>query len=97
MPPVDAISIPGLDLVFLSDDHWPPHFHAKRRGEWEIRVYIQTTTEADLHYDLKWPKRRGAGPDGSLQRELRKRVVKHREKLLKEWNEKVHFDPPTNP
>ena len=63
MPPVDAISIPGLDLVFLSDDHWPPHFHAKRRGEWEIRVYIQTTTKADLHYDLKWPKRRGAGPD----------------------------------
>ena len=39
MPRLEAFSIPGLDLFFNSLDHLPPHFHARRRGEWEIRVY----------------------------------------------------------
>jgi hypothetical protein len=36
MPKVKCFEIPGLYFWFWSDDHDPPHFHAKRRGEWEL-------------------------------------------------------------
>ena len=37
---VRAFEIPGLTLWFWSNDHEPPHFHAKRRGEWEVKVHF---------------------------------------------------------
>lgn len=97
VPPVDAFSITGLDLDFLSNDHWPPHFHVTRRGKWEIRVYILTTTKDKLDFDIKWPKNAGAGPRGRLQRTLRRHVVLHRAALLEEYRAKVNFDPPSQP
>ena len=39
MGKVDAVVLEGLDLWFNSSDR-PPHLHARRRGEWEIRVYF---------------------------------------------------------
>lgn len=38
MAVVRAFQIPGLAIWFWSNDHEPPHFHAKRRGEWEVKV-----------------------------------------------------------
>jgi hypothetical protein len=38
VPRLDAFSVAGLELFFNSLDHLPPHFHARRPGEWEIRV-----------------------------------------------------------
>lgn len=40
MARVRAFEIDGLVLWFFSYDHDPPHFHAKRAGEWEVRVYF---------------------------------------------------------
>ncbi len=37
---IRAFSILGLKLWFWSNDHEPPHFHAKRRGEWEVKVHF---------------------------------------------------------
>ncbi len=93
MPPVDAFSLAGFDLAFLSNDHRPPHFHAVRRGEWEIRVYILTTTADKLHFDVKWPKKPGAGPDRRVLRVLCARVHGHRDALLAEFEQKVNYDP----
>ena len=40
MARVTAFEIPGLTIWFWSNDHEPAHFHVKRRGEWEVKVYF---------------------------------------------------------
>jgi hypothetical protein len=97
VPTVDAFTVSGLVLDFLSNDHMPPHFHATRRGEWEAKIYIRTTTDGELDFDMKWPKTAGAGPDGRTRRTLRKLVVKHRAALLTEFEQKVSYTPPSTP
>ncbi len=85
MPKVGAFSIPGLELVFHSDDHLPPHFHATRPGEWSLKVFILETA-AELEVEVVFAKKR---PRGRLLKELRDAVVEHREELLEEWEEKI--------
>jgi Domain of unknown function (DUF4160) len=87
LPKLDAFSVPGLDLVFHSDDHAPPHFHATRPGEWSIRVFILETASAGaLEMEEVFARKK---PRGRLLRELREAVVEHKEELLREWEEKV--------
>jgi hypothetical protein len=38
VPKVATFSVAGLESWFNSDDHLPPHFHAEKSGEWEVRV-----------------------------------------------------------
>jgi hypothetical protein len=45
MPKVECFEIPGVYCWFWSNDHDPPHFHAKREGEWEIRVRFTESEE----------------------------------------------------
>jgi len=85
---VDAFSVPGVELWFNSSDHLPPHFHASRRGEWEIRVFFLLCTEAYVEWSLKWKDRRRAVPQGALA-ELRAQSVRFRAELLAEWEAKV--------
>ena len=82
---VDAVALKGLDLWFNSLDHLPPHFHAKRRGEWEIRVYFLLCTDYELAFDVKWAKK---APSTKMLAGIRK-VVEHRAELLREWEHKV--------
>lgn len=84
---VTAFSLPGLDLWFNSSDHLPPHFHARRAGEWEIRVFFLLCREGHLERTTKWSDRRGvrrADLDALLEGALRFRV-----ELLVEWEAKV--------
>ncbi len=83
---VGAFSVAGLDMWFNSHDHPPPHFHARRAGVWEVRVYFLTCSECSLDYDLKW----GRLPSGRELRELVAGVVEHRVTLLEEWEAKVN-------
>ena len=85
---VEAIDVEGLDLWFWSDDHGPPHFHAKRAGEWEIAVFFLEVTERSLVYEVKW----GRGPAGRLAARIAGLVVAHREAPLQEWEEKSRMD-----
>ncbi len=85
MGQVDAFVVGGLDLWFNSDDHRPPHFHARRPGEWEIRVFFLTCTIRDLRFEIKW----GRGPGRTYRRELLARVEEYRDRLLEEWECKV--------
>ena len=34
-----------MKLWFYSNDHEPPHFHAKRRGQWEFKVLFLEAAE----------------------------------------------------
>jgi hypothetical protein len=85
---VDAFSLAGVELWFNSSDHLPPHFHASRRGEWEVRVFFLLCTERHLEWSLKWKDRSRSTPQRTLA-ELRDRSVKFRAELLAEWEAKV--------
>jgi hypothetical protein len=82
---VEAFWISGLELWFWSDDHDAPHFHVKRAGKWEVRVYVRETTPTKCAFSVKW----GIGPTGREQRTLAALVATHRMALLDEWERKV--------
>jgi hypothetical protein len=82
---VEAFAIAGLELWFWSGDHAPPHFHAKKAGEWEIRVSFLETSEKGLAFEVKW----GIGPNAREQKLVAGLVLAHRAMLLAEWELKV--------
>jgi hypothetical protein len=91
---VASFAVGGLDLWFNSDDHLPPHLHAEKPGEWEVRVYF-LRDRADM-FETKWTTRAGK-PSGGDLRELRQLVEDHRPNLLAEWEQKVTTKTPGAP
>jgi hypothetical protein len=85
---VECIAVDGLDLWFNSNDHRPPHFHARRSGEYELRVYFLLSTAEHLEYEVKWSKP-GKRPPADIRKTLRDLAVKNRLALLEEWETKV--------
>jgi hypothetical protein len=86
---VTAFSIPGLDLWFNSSAHLPPHFHARKPGRWEVRVFILDCAPARLALTVKWPRHGGGGPRGRERRALLEGTLANRLELLLEWERKV--------
>jgi Domain of unknown function (DUF4160) len=88
---VEAFSINGLKLLFYSNDHRPPHFHAKKDGCWEIRVRFLTCSQSHLDFEYKFPKNPQPGRCLSSKEEqtLMALVLEHRSDLLREWESKV--------
>jgi hypothetical protein len=82
MPVVRAFQIAGLDLWFWSNDHEPPHFHAKKRGKWEVRIYfLLDPSQMD---EVVWKNA------AIRTKELRQWTVlseQHRVELLEPWEE----------
>ena len=76
--------IAGLDLWFNSADHKPPHFHAEKLGEWELRVYF-LREKSEMH-EKKW----GKDPRAAELKKLLSAAEEHREELLREWEQRVH-------
>ncbi len=84
MPKVTCFEIAGLTCWFWSNDHEPPHFHAKKEGEWEIRVkFPEGETQM---FETVW----GEDPGGKILRQLKKAVIKNRANLLVEWETNVN-------
>lgn len=93
MGQVDAFTVSGCKCFFNTSDHNPPHFHVKSNdGRWEIRAYILITSKDELKYDFKFPSSRKEPIPGAKDKEIRNLIVKFRESLLKEWEEKVIKD-----
>lgn len=88
MVKVENFNIHGLEAFFRSNDHLPPHFHVKKKGEWEIRVYIITSTEK-LHYSVKFPKNKKQFLSSKEEKSILAFVIKNREKLYLDWENKV--------
>jgi hypothetical protein len=84
---ISCFSIEGIQCWFNSQEHKPPHFHAKRRGEWEFRVYfLKSRTEM---LEVKWSVGRITKQD---KRIICDKATTYRPELLKEWEEKVRYD-----
>ena len=79
-----CLSLPGIECVFHSLDHGPPHFHAIRRGEWECRVFFGVGRTEML--EVKWQKGRMRARHARAVLEAAER---HRAELLVEWEESV--------
>jgi hypothetical protein len=88
---VTSFSLAGLDLWFNSDDHLPPHFHAEKPGEWEVRVYF-LRERADM-FEAKWTARAGKPSRGDL-RALGTLAEANRAVVLVEWEHKVSVKAP---
>ena len=87
MAVIRAFSIAGMKLWFYSSDHDPPHFHAKRNGEWEMRVKFLENEEEML--ELIWRKTSKSSVSARDKKLLQEMVDEHRPALLREW-ENLH-------
>ena len=93
MATLECFCIGGMKLWFWSHDHRPPHFHAKRCGEWEVRVnFLESPGQM---FDFIWiaKKARMSRQDRKLLEEM---VERHRMLLLSEWERKVVPDENLN-
>jgi hypothetical protein len=88
MAKLKCFLINGLDLWFWPNDHDPPHFHAKRKGEWELRVKFQESRENML--EIKWRRTKKTSISTRDRKSLAEMVEKHRLEILKEWEQKVN-------
>lgn len=82
MATVRAFEINGLKTWFPSNDHEPPHFHAKRSGEWEVKVFF-LLGPGDM-IEVKW--RETNIPSRALK-QLCSLAEEHRAQLLQQWEE----------
>jgi hypothetical protein len=87
---VKAFRVEGLKCYFGSNDHYPQHFEVSKRGCWVIRVYIlRSNRKRGLNWDYKlgpW----AAGPLPAEREELLALVLRHRKRLLSQWNTDVN-------
>lgn len=89
MGDVEAFTITGLKCYFGSEDHYPQHFEVLRRGQWRIRVYfLRSTRKRGLSYEYKKPPR-PSEISSEDEQALLSMVLKHKRRLLREWNRKV--------
>lgn len=88
MGKVQAFVLKGIQCWFYSQDHRPPHFHAKRKGQWHFRVFFLAAKEGMLE--------RAKGPDRKITAGDRNALCDmgelYREELLIEWEQKVICD-----
>lgn len=84
---ISCFSIEGIQCWFNSQEiGHQAHFHAKRAGKWECRVYFQQTETEML--EIKWKKERISRQDRNI---LHEKASEFRSGLLKEWEEKVKY------
>ena len=79
MAKVKCFEIPGLYCWFWSDDHDPPHFHVRRRGEWELKVKF--LEGLNTMFELIW----GDPPKAKVLKRIAGKAVANRQALLQEW------------
>ena len=86
MGKIDCFSLDGLEVWLHSHDHRPPHFHARKAGGWEVRVYF-LESEWDALFDVA-RSTAGVVPKSALK-PLAKMAATHRAALLLEWETKL--------
>lgn len=79
---VRAFEIGGTRMWFWSDDHEPPHFHAKKTGEWEVTVRFMLGPAQMI--EVKWAEK---SPSRRLLREICAKAEEHRVELFEQWQE----------
>ena len=87
MGKLQSFKIDELDLFFNSNDHGPEHFHVRKSGAWEIRVYFLLCSKGKLVCDLKYPP--NAQISSKEKNKILKLILENKSKLLIEWEQKV--------
>ncbi len=87
MGKVTSFNTEGIYCWFNSQDHRPPHFHAKRRGKWHLRVWFIKPEGAMLERAKELEGRISAKD----RRLLQNMAALHRAELLQEWEQKVKY------
>jgi hypothetical protein len=82
MATVRAFQMAGLKLWFWSNDHEPPHFHAKRSGEWEVKVHF--LWEPSEMIEVVWADKK---PSSKVLKSLTALAEEHRAELLAQWEQ----------
>ena len=83
MARVTAFQIEGLKIWFWSCDHEPPHFHVKRRGEWEVKVCFLLSPDVMIEVVEVF----GAGPSVRVLKNIIRLSELHRLELLEQWQQ----------
>lgn len=86
MPRVACFGVAGLELWFNSHDHLPPHFHAERPGEWQVRVFF--LREGDEMFEVVYSTRANR-PSRADVKVLARESTGHRVALLAAWERVV--------
>src|ERR1700704_3915957 len=55
MAKMECFAIDGIETWFFSNEHLPPHFHAKRKGQWEVRVHFLEYSTSEM-FQVVWRK-----------------------------------------
>lgn len=80
MSEVKAFELAGIKTWIPSGDHWPPHLHARRPGQWTVRVFILEDGPGMINV-------KGGKILGRDVRALVAAVTEHRADLLIEWED----------
>jgi hypothetical protein len=88
MGKVSSFIVAGVDCWFYSHEHRPPHFHARREGQWHVRVFFLMPPSRMIER-VKSHASRMAKAD---RKALCQMAALHRAQLLEEWEQKVSYD-----
>lgn len=91
VPRVSRVSVSGLELWFNSNDRLPPHFHAERAGDWEVKVHFMRDRSEMI--EVVYTCRSGH-PTKKELKALLERSERHRVSLLEEFEAKVNVKGP---
>jgi Domain of unknown function (DUF4160) len=91
VPKVACFSAAGIELWFNTHDHLPPHFHAEKTREWQVRVFFMRDTEEmfDVVYSTRTRR-----PSRADLKEIAAQAKAHRMRLLEQWEAAVDVKAP---
>ncbi len=81
MATVRAFEMKAVKVWFWSEDHEPPHFHAKKSGEWEVKVWFLLVPSQMI--EVVWSEKK---PSSTTLKNLRTLAERHRAELLEQWS-----------
>lgn len=91
MPKVACFAVAGVRLWFNSNDHMPPHFHAEKVREWQVRVYL--IDGARQMIEVMYSTRTNR-PSKSDLKEIVDKTRAHRDELYQQWQAAVDVKIP---
>jgi hypothetical protein len=90
VPKVACFEVAGVNLRFYSNDHEPPHFHAVKPGEWEVRVFFTKPPGEMISIEYSKKKNRPTKKDLA---EIVKKTQEHQFELYEQWQATVNVTP----
>jgi hypothetical protein len=91
VPKVACFAVAGVELWFNSNDHLPPHFHAEKVREWQVRVFF--IEGARGMFEVVYSNRKNR-PSKSDLKEIVQLTEAHRAELLAQWEVAVDVKTP---